>query len=85
MMLLPDKPPKEQPAWQVLKGEGEGEGEGEGRIWVRVVSRPNSLPLPYRTPATQAHHERGTRFFVRVMFWMELASSCLEVGNESFQ
>ena len=64
MMLLPDKPPKEQLAWQVLKGEG----EGEGGIWVRVVSRPTSLPLPFRTPATQAHHERGTRFFVRVMF-----------------
>ena len=33
--------------------------EGEGGIWSResawgVVSRPDSLPLPFRTPATQA-------------------------------
>ena len=27
---------------------------GEGGIWARVVSRPNSLPLPFRTPATRA-------------------------------
>ena len=36
------------PTWQVLKGEG----EGEGGIW--VVSRPNSLLLPFQTPPTQA-------------------------------
>ena len=28
--------------------------EGEGGIWARVVSCPNSLPLPFQTPATQA-------------------------------
>ena len=37
-----------QPVWQALKGEG------EGGIWARKVSRLNSLPLPFRTPATQA-------------------------------
>ena len=28
-------------------------GKGRGN-WARVVSRPYSLPLPFRTPATQA-------------------------------
>ena len=29
-------------------------GRGRGRGNLGVVSRPNSLPLPFRTPATQA-------------------------------
>ena len=50
-----------QLAWEALKGEE------EGGIWARVpllphpsrvVSRPNSIPLPFRTPAAQA------RFFL---------------------
>ena len=37
-----------QPVWQALKGDG------EGGTWAREVSRLNSLPLLFRTPATQA-------------------------------
>ena len=29
-------------------------GRERGNLGARVVSRPNSLPLPFRTPATQA-------------------------------
>ena len=53
-------------AWQALKGEGEGgiwarEGVPLLRPPSRVVSRPNSLPLPFRTPATQANSEDDYR------------------------
>ena len=40
-----------------LKGMGKGvlgTRETRGGAWFCVVSRPNSLPLPFRTPATQA-------------------------------
>ena len=41
--------------WQALKEEG-GIWARES-VRARVVSRPNSLPLPFRTPATQANTE----------------------------
>jgi len=43
-----------------------GAREGERKVALlpppsRVVSRPNSLPLPFRTPATQAKSVRDSR------------------------
>ena len=38
-----------------LGGGGGGEGSFRHERNTRVVSRPNSLPLPFRTPATQAN------------------------------
>ena len=37
-----------------VAGVKRGRGRGRGNLGARVVSRPNSLPLPFRTPATQA-------------------------------
>ena len=46
------------PVWQALKGEGEGEFgrmRAGGACKGERKGRPNSLPLPFRTPATQAN------------------------------
>ena len=37
-----------------VTGVKRGRGRGRGNLGARVVSRPNSFPLPPRTPATQA-------------------------------
>ena len=51
----------------VKRGRGRGNLGARGRK--RVVSRPNSLPLPFRTPATQA-----TRVTVRVVAQLSVRS-----------
>ena len=61
------KPEKSSLRDRRLKGKGKGVLGARETRGARAVSRPNSLPLPFRTPATQARKKasfvRGRQFF----------------------
>ena len=60
-----------------MAGVKRGKGRGSGNLGAllpppsRTVSRPNSLSLPFRTPATQAKdcHPQSFRFFLKT--WLD--------------